>query len=136
MISIEVFNTSGTYTQPIVENQPIEIKLSMEMYADNPDAYNISYHLFNEVGEALFSFYNEDAKWTRGENQLLCTIPANFFQSGNYSLSVFIVENKRRVLYKEHNIVSFTVIDGGRELGVYMGREPGYIRPVFTWTNH
>jgi len=136
LISIEVFNTSGTYTQPIVENQPIEIKLSMEMYAHNPDAYNISYHLFNEVGEALFSFYNEDAKWTRGENQLLCTIPANFFQSGNYSLSVFIVENKRRVLYKEHNIVSFTVIDGGRELGVYMGREPGYIRPVFTWTNH
>ena len=35
----------------------------------------------------------------------------------------------------EKDIFRFTVVDGGRDLGVYMGREPGYIRPQFKWSN-
>ena len=33
----------------------------------------------------------------------------------------------------EKDIVSFCVVEGGRELGSYMGREPGSIRPTFKW---
>ncbi len=31
------------------------------------------------------------------------------------------------------DVFSFNVIEGGKELGEYMGREPGFIRPNFKW---
>jgi lipopolysaccharide transport system ATP-binding protein len=88
------------------------------------------------LGEALFSFYDSkgDAKLKMGTNQLICTIPADFFQSGNYSLALFIIKDKRTAVFVERDIFGFTVVDGGRELGVYMGREPGFIRPQFKWS--
>jgi len=61
--------------------------------------------------------------------------PDNFFQSGNYSLSIFVVEDKRSAIFIEKDIFIFTVVDRARELGVFMGREPGYIKPQFNWTN-
>ena len=36
--------------------------------------------------------------------------------------------------WAKKDIFQFTVVDGGRDLGVYMGREPGYIRPQLKWS--
>jgi lipopolysaccharide transport system ATP-binding protein len=84
----------------------------------------------------MFSFSNlDESKVLRnGTNQLTCQFPANFFQSGQYFLSIFIIEDRRRAIFVEKDIISFTVVDGGREMGVYMGREPGYIKPQFEWS--
>ena len=50
------------------------------------------------------------------------------------SLSIFIVKDKREALFVEKEVFRFSVIDSERELGVYLGREPGYIKPQFKWT--
>ena len=82
------------------------------------------------------TFYdkNNQVNLIEGRNKVKCIIPKDFFQSGNFSLALFIIENKRNALFSESDIVSFTVVDGERELGVYMGREPGFIRPQFKWS--
>ena len=54
-------------------------------------------------------------------------------QSGNFTLALFLVENKKRSVFSERDIFSFTVVDREREIGTYMGREPGYITPQFEW---
>lgn len=133
--SIGVKNISKTFDDTLVENKDIELILDID-FKIIPDNYHITYHLYNELGEAMFSFYdsNGHAKLQMGSNQLVCTIPSDFFQSGNYSLTLFIVKDKRTAVFVERDIFGFTVVDGGRELGVYMGREPGYIRPQFKWT--
>lgn len=133
--SIGVKNQSKSFDDTLVENLAIELIVSID-FKIIPDNYHITYHLYNELGEALFSFYDfqGDAKLKMGTNQLICTIPANFFQSGNYSLALFIVKDKRTAVFVERDIFGFTVVDGERELGVYMGREPGYIRPQFKWS--
>ena len=89
------------------------------------------------MGESLFSFSNNNSTEVlkKGRNILTCTFPENFFQSGNFSLTIFIVEDKRHSIFKESDIIHFTVVDGERELGVYMGREPGYIKPSFNCKN-
>ena len=87
------------------------------------------------MGEPLFSFSNsnEDLSLKQGHNVLSCDFPAHFFQSGQYFLSLFVVEDQRQAIFVEKDILSFTIVDGAREIGVYMGKEPGYIRPNFTW---
>ena len=131
----EVFikNVGSNISDPILEHKPIEIHASLELKAKGH--YHITYHLINEMGEALFSFYDQfnAAPLQLGENSIKCIIPGNFFQSGIFSLALFIVKDKREVIFQESDFLAFTVVDGGRELGTYMGREPGYIKPKFEW---
>jgi len=103
---------------------------------DNPDRFHITYHLNNQVGEALFSFtHTQSAKLSKGKNRLVCHFTNQFFQSGNYSVSLFVIKDKHQAIFIEKELFSFTVVDRSREIGTYMGREPGYIRPKFTWDN-
>lgn len=121
-------------TNTLVEDREIELITDIDFHED-AHRYHITYHLYNELGEPMFSFYSDfNQQLKNGKNKAICTFPKYFFQSGNFSLSLFIVEDKRKSIFSEHHILSFTVVDGDRALGVYMGREPGYIKPQFEWT--
>jgi len=137
LLEISINNTGKTIEDPIVENKAIELKTFIELKnkKEKEKEYHVTYHLYNEMGETLFSFSNGEtaAKLVNGNNELTCFFPASFFQSGQYFLSFFLVEDRKKPIFIEKDIISFTVIDGGRDLGVYMGREPGYIKPQFEW---
>ncbi len=49
--------------------------------------------------------------------------------------SLFLVEDRRKVIFVENNIPGFSVINAARTIGGYMGREPDYIKPIFNWEN-
>jgi len=36
-------------------------------------------------------------------------------------------------LFVEKDIISFNIQEGKRNIGGWMGREPGFIKPVFEW---
>jgi lipopolysaccharide transport system ATP-binding protein len=118
----------------LIENDSFEFITDIDFKVDG--LFNITYHLYNELGEALFSIFDENdvAKITKGRNKIRFVIPSNFFQAGFFSLSLFIVKDKKEVLFLEKDIFSFTVVEAERKLGVYMGREPGYIKPKFEWS--
>ena len=128
-------NKGKSFDEPLLENQEIELVTRIEMHTDEVSRYHLTYHLINDQGESLFSFYNGNSgvNLEKGENALTCVFPADFFQSGNYTLTIFVVEDKKKSIFRENDIIHFTIVDGGRELGVYMGREPGNIRPKFDW---
>lgn len=130
---IGVKNKFKNFNDPISESGEIEIHTKLRLKKEG--IFHLTYHLYNELGEAMFSFYDkyENAKLEMGDNHLVCLIPKNFFQSGSFSLTLFVVEDKKRSVFNERDVMFFTVSDGGRELGTYMGREPGYITPQFEW---
>lgn len=133
---ISIKGSESSYKDLLLENNSLELTTEIEILTDEPERYHLTYHLYNELGEPLFSFSSKDkAMLKKGTNKLTCIFPENFFQSGNYSLSIFVVEDKRMAILIEKDIFIFTVVDRARDLGVYMGREPGYIRPQFKWTN-
>jgi len=68
-----------------------------------------------------------------GDQKIKCTFPAKYFQSGNYYLSLYIIEDRLRADFIESDIFTFIVEDAPREIGDWTGREPGYIRPTFKW---
>jgi lipopolysaccharide transport system ATP-binding protein len=133
---IAIKGTESTFEDLLLENNSLELTTEIEMLTNEPERYHITYHLYNELGEPLFSFSSKDkVKLKKGTNKLTCYFPENFFQSGNYSLSLFVVIDKRTAILIENDVFIFTVVDRARELGVFMGREPGYIKPQFNWIN-
>jgi lipopolysaccharide transport system ATP-binding protein len=133
---IVIKGSKSSYEDLLLENNSLELTTEIDILTDEPERYHITYHLYNELGDPLFSFSSKDkVKLKKGINKLTCIFPENFFQSGNYSLSLFVVVDKRTAIYIENDIFIFTVVDRARELGVFMGREPGYIKPQVDWIN-
>ena len=134
--SLSIKNKEKDYGESIVENQEIELKIDIDIF--NSGVFDTTFHLYNEFGEAIFSFYDkkDEAKLTLGNNKISCIFPSDFFQSGMFTMSFFLVKDKRAAIYMERDILSFNVVDGQRDLGVYMGREPGYIKPQFKWQKY
>lgn len=132
--SISIKNITRKVDEPLLENEIITLITDIN-FKKEPNRYHITFHLINEMGEAIFSFYDNknNVILENGNNILECQFPEYFFQSGNFTLSLFIVEDKKKSIFVEKDIFQFTVVDGGRDLGVYMGREPGYIRPQLKW---
>lgn len=126
--SIGVYNTENPTSNTLLDHLEIILETSFSLF-DNPLSYNITYHLFNEQGDALFSFSHTNTELKYGENKLLFHFPPLFFQSGIFYLHFLLIKNKQHGILFEKDVMSFQVIDGLRELGMYMGREPGFIRP-------
>jgi lipopolysaccharide transport system ATP-binding protein len=66
---------------------------------------------------------------------LICHFPGKFFNVGTYFLNLLIVKDKKNVVYAENDIIAFTIINKQQELGTWLGREPGYLKPSFIWSN-
>lgn len=133
-----VFNNSNKSSkEDLIDTEEVEFTSALEMKIDNVDFYHLTYVLYNEYGEALFSLSHatNDVPLVKGMNNLKCVFPAQFLQSGNYALSLYIIEGKAYSHKIVHNVASFRINEGGNAKGGYTGREPGFIRPVFEWTN-
>lgn len=132
---ISLKNEGRNSDDVLLENELIILSTKLEIKTQDAERYHLTYHLYNEMGEAMFSFSNSGSTSLKsGQNTISCNFPKSFFQSGQYFLSLFIVKDSKQPIFVENDIISFTVVDSGRELGTYMGREPGYIRPQFEWT--
>ena len=134
---IEISSIGKSKLDPLEENDTLELLTTIELFEDQANRYSATYHLINEIGEAVFSFSNEyhnEATFKKGMNYLTCSFPKGFFQSGTFYLSFYLVKDKKASIFNEKDIFSFTIVDSPREIGVFMGREPGFIRPTFNWT--
>lgn len=137
ILEISLNNQGEDADNELEEKKVICLNLKINFFIDPNERFHITYHLNNDFGEELFSFAS-DAKTLplqTGINNMICYFPADFFQSGQYYLSLFIIKNKSSAAFFEKDIMSFTIVDSTREIGVYMGREPGYIKPKFEWEN-
>lgn len=128
-------NVGRTDEEPLIESEEIEFTTSVTFKDGFNSSYHITYHLYNELGEAMFSFSHQNIQIINGLNNIVCTFPKGFFNTGSYYLTLFMIKNKTEAVYVEKDILSFTVVDGDRPMGAWMGREPGYIKPTFAWRN-
>jgi len=134
--SIVVRNAERDKNDPLLDKEEIVIETNIEFLTEEANRYSITYHLNNEMGETLFSFgsgSNLQEQQKAGGHCFTCRVPQYFFQSGKYHLSLFIIKDGKTAEKIIKDISMFTVIDGGKEIGTFLGREPGFIRPQFTW---
>lgn len=116
------------------EYQEIEINTDFTL-KDSQRNLHVTFVLNNEVGEALFTFShsNSGVKLRPGLNKLKCKLPKGFLNIGAYYLSFYVIENSKSTLFVEKDIMAFNIQEGERAIGAWMGKEPGFIKPVFDW---
>jgi lipopolysaccharide transport system ATP-binding protein len=127
-------NNKNSNSNILIENSAINLNTELEIFHMEASRFHITYHLYNEMGEPMFSFtHASKLSLVEGINKIACEFPASFFQAGQYFLSFFLIKDKREAIFLKKDILSFTVTNSQRKIGQYMGREPGFIRPQFNW---
>ncbi|MDG5492253.1 ABC transporter ATP-binding protein [Psychroserpens sp. SPM9] len=81
------------------------------------------------VSSSAFSDFKLDFE---GEKEVLMTIPSHFFNEGSIYVDVML-SNGRKVLFKEEDALCLIIVQEERELGEWMGRTPGALKPQFKW---
>lgn len=132
---IEV-NPSGKNSNEILDEfQEIEINCDFTL-KDALRNLHVTFVLNNEVGEPLFTFShsNSGIKLKLGLNKIKCKLPKGFLNIGSYYLSFYVIENSKTTLFVEKDIMAFNIQEGERAIGMWMGKEPGFIKPIFDWS--
>ena len=88
------------------------------------------------MGEALFTFSHitSGIDLKTGLNIIKCKLPKGFLNIGSYYLSFYVIENSKSTLFVEKDIMAFNIQEGERLIGSWMGKEPGFIKPIFDWS--
>ncbi|MEI6265418.1 MAG: ABC transporter ATP-binding protein [Sphingobacteriia bacterium] len=129
-------NPIGESSESILDEYH-EIELNTFITINNiADKLHLSYVLSNDEGQDLFTFThaNSGCKLLNGFNHLKCFFPKGFLNVGTYYLSIYFIEDSRHTIFVEKDIISFEILIGAREIGGWMGKEPGFIKPIFNWS--
>ena len=134
MLEIGVRKKGCAYDDIISMTDDVEIMLRYKLSQVHKELH-LTMHLKNEQGSKVFSFSGGgrcyDYYHEKGEYIQTCIIPANFLNWGNYSLDLYVVEDRARSFLREMDVASFTVVNKANELGTFMGKEPGDVTPQF-----
>lgn len=114
------------------EFDEIEIYTEVTIKKDS-DSLRVVYVLNNDSGDPLFTFSHDGLPLEEGRNKLLCSLPKGFLNTGDYFMDFYLVYKRRETFYKEKDIIAFKIQDGVRPMGVWMGRDYGFVKPIFDW---
>lgn len=121
--------------KPLDENDSIDIKTSL-LIKRNPERLHLTYVLKNSDGEALFTITTSNIiSLKQGENTVICHLPKGYLNIGSYYLDLYIIKDSKKSVFKENDIMHFNIVEGLREIGGWMGKEPGFIKPKFKWSS-
>lgn len=133
---------SGPSTDVTI-SEDIHVAISYWNLQEGTHLY-VSIWLRDELGSIAFVSSNlksvsktEDAFGGKPHNpgmfETVCCIPANFLNTGTYSVSVILARGKADVQVFQDYAVSFHVHDSGQISQEYFGGEFGIIRPHLAW---
>jgi lipopolysaccharide transport system ATP-binding protein len=89
----------------------------------------------DDMEQPLFTFSSAQqyADFSLGKNRVSCSIPKGFLNVGRYYISLYVICNSKDTLAVFQNVLTFEVVFGTRDLGSWMQKEPGFIKPTFNW---
>jgi len=131
------FNPVGEGTDNVLdEYQTIEVHLKINNKR-NGSRRRVNFTLSDDHGVELFVFSSAHGgiKLHDGLNHLVCTFPKGFLNIGTYYLALSLFEDEKTLVFREANLGSIQIHAGERAIGQWMGREPGFIKPRFQWSN-
>ncbi len=131
---ISINATEKSADEVLDEYQEIEINTHFTL-KDEKNKLHVTFVLNNEVGEALltFSHITSGIDLKKGLNKIKCKLPKGFLNIGTYYLNFYVIENAKSTLFVEKDIMVFNIQEGQRVMGSWMGKEPGFIKPIFDW---
>ena len=136
LLEIGIKAKHKNYKDVILIDDDLEFKIKYKI-TRTFESLHFTLHLKDDQGNKLFStsggrsgliFAHDIGVYTQS-----AFFPANFFNWGNFSIDLFIVENKKKILHLENDILNFTLTNQRLDMGSWLGREPGGITPFLQW---
>lgn len=117
-------------------DEPIEFIAKLRK--KNPNKrIDLTLHIKDDQGNKIFSTgsgsINNNYDNSCGNYITSLVFPSNFFNWGNLYIDLYIVEDSKKAILVINDIIAFTISNKEIELGQWMGREPGAIKPSFIW---
>ena len=137
MLEMGIRKRGGTYDDVMSVTDELEIIIRYRL--EKPmNQMHLTMHMKNDQGNKIFSFSGAGRCYQFyhdcGEYLQSCIIPANFLNWGNYSLDLYVVENRAHPFLRGIDVLTFTLSSRAHAIGTYMGREPGDITPKFPFS--
>ena len=134
LLSLGIKKKDGIYSDSISVKDELELtaryKLSKQF-----EQFHLTFHLKNDQGGKVFSFTGVNRciplKHENGIYEQKCVIPANFLNWGTYSIDIYAVVNQHHSFVRDFDVISFTLVNKEKEIGTFMGKEPGDVTPIF-----
>lgn len=144
LLEIGVRPKGGDYTDIMRVTDELEIVMRYRLTEDKPKFWIILY-VKNEQGEFVFTTtglnHGCEESHIKGEYEQICRVPKNFFNFGNFSFDIRVADkpltmHDNRELFYTTDIITFYVSSAPREIGEWMGREPGDLTPQLEYTEN
>jgi lipopolysaccharide transport system ATP-binding protein len=136
---IAAYPASDQPAEVISRSSPINIEIEYWNYVPNSQLHTVLY-LHTEQQVAAFTTSSIDTDTLAREARLpiglirsVCHIPGNFLNTGIYRISVAIVQNGHRTIFRQNDMISFEVLDLEKRHGTWYGKEVGAVRPMLDW---
>lgn len=115
------------------ENEKFNLLTDINIY-DSENKYHLSYVVKNFNNDVLFTMNNAyGTKLKQGKNQIICEIPKDFFNVGEYVISLYIIKNTQEAVLFEEDLLTFRIKERSKDFGEWMGIEPGFVKTNFEW---
>ena len=137
LLEIGIHKKGASYESVMRVDNELELYVKYRLTVPFKELH-LTFHFKNEQGEKIFSTSGGNRCYELNHDigiyEQTCVIPANFFNWGNYAIDFFAIKDRKIGLIIDTDIISFTLSNKAEDIGGYMGREPGSIRPIFDYT--
>lgn len=131
---IKIVNVNGSKLKTL--DQQVDFFVQTRIFVKTyEEKLHLSFIFKNSENLVIFTSTNVEKPLKRGQNIVKVKIPGNFLNIDKYTLDLYVIADKKTGLLFEQDFLSFTILQGRRHIGDWMGREPGFITTNFDWTN-
>jgi lipopolysaccharide transport system ATP-binding protein len=129
----EITARNKDFSEPIIRTDEILLKLSYDNKS-NYDEIHFTIKMKGDDGTYFLTTSNPlDFNINKGNNSVAMVIPSGYLNEGHYFIDLLAVANQKAAFIYETDVLSFLVNPEPKPLGVYMGKEQGYVRTNFQW---
>jgi lipopolysaccharide transport system ATP-binding protein len=137
LIDFSIVNTHSEIYEPIVRDQEISFVFNYHNHVNEKGLY-FNIKIKDDEGRYLITTVSEisDTIIGPGKGTAAMKIPAGFFNEGQYFIDLMIIRKNDAgylAFFNEPDILSIQILPEKRELGMWMGKEEGFIRHQFNW---
>jgi lipopolysaccharide transport system ATP-binding protein len=130
---VEISSRNKNYSEPIIRTDEILLKFTYDNKS-NYDEIHLTIKMKGEDGNYFLTTSSSDTlKIEKGCHTVAMVLPAGYLNEGMYFVDVLVVANQRTAFIFEIDVLSFLVNPEPKPIGVYMGKEQGYIRSNLNW---
>ena len=113
----------------------ISEELIIDVYLENKcvdKLFTVNLFFNNSEGTMIFVTCSEPKYVSRGKLKFTCIVPSNFLNDKSYILDLMVVENTELIILDVKEVLKIEGTEPKRN-GLWLGKFPGEIKPLFDW---